>query len=319
MTDNRILDFEKDYGELKSKLEELKKLIQDKDIDLGGELASLEERINAANEQRYLNLTAWQKVQMARQIQRPTSEDFILAIFQDFIELHGDRVFGDDPAIIGGIAKLNDTPVTVIGHQKGKDTTQNIKHNFGMPNPKGYRKVQRLMQQAEKFHRPLICFIDTPGAYPGIEAEEQGQGWAISKSLLEMSTLKVPVISLVIGEGGSGGALALGVADRVLMFSYAVYSVIAPESCASILLKDPQRAAEMADYLKLTADDLLRQGIIDEIIPEPLEGAHLNQEAAFQAARERLTYHLDKLKQIPATELVEERYQRLRRIGVYQE
>lgn len=317
MVYSRPLDFEKDYLDLKEKLDELKSMASEKSIDLGAEIASLEEKVARLKEQKYRELTAWQKVQIARHPDRPTTLDFVQAMFHDFVEVHGDRCFGDDPALVGGIAWFEGVPVTVIGHQKGKDTNQNLQRNFGMPHPEGYRKACRLMQQAEKFGRPLICFIDTSGAYPGTGAEERGQGWAISQSLLQMSALRIPTISVVIGEGGSGGALALGVADRVLMLSYATYSVISPQGCASILWNDARRADEMAENLKMTAPDLLNLGIIDEIIPEPLEGAHRDAENTFKVVKERLSFHLKQLVEYDPAELVEKRYQRLRKIGVW--
>jgi len=266
--------------------------------------------------ERYNSLTAWQIYQMARHQERPFTLDYINAIFQDFIELHGDRCYADDPAVVGGLAWFDGIPVTVLGHQKGKDTKENLHRNFGMAHPEGYRKAYRLMEQAEKFGRPLICFIDTPGAYPGTGAEERGQAWAISRNLARMSSLRIPIITLVIGEGGSGGALALGVADRVLMLSYAVYSVISPYGCASILLNDAGRSEEMAEKLKMTATDLLNLGIIDEIIPEPLEGAHRDPQKTFRAVEERIRFHLRELIDRDPADLVEQRYQRLRKIGL---
>ncbi len=316
MSYTRPLEFEKDYLELKSKLEELKALALQKNINLESEIEALEEKVRVLQAERYSNLTAWQIYQMARHQDRPFTLDYINAIFQDFIELHGDRCYADDPAIVGGLAWFDDIPVTLLGHQKGKDTNENLQRNFGMAHPEGYRKAFRLMEQAEKFGRPLICFIDTPGAYPGTGAEERGQAWAISRNLARMSSLRIPIISLVIGEGGSGGALALGVADRVLMLSYAVYSVISPHGCASILLNDAGRSEEMAEKLKMTAPDLLNLGIIDEIIPEPLEGAHRNPQGTFQAVEERIRFHLRELVRQDPAELVERRYQRLRKIGL---
>ncbi len=312
---NYSLEFEKDYKELEKKLNELKELAVKKKIDFSQEIATLETKLDGFKEERYNALSAWQKVQIARHPERPATMDYISALFDDFIELHGDRYYRDDPAIVGGIARFNGIPVTVIGHQKGKDTSQNLKRNFGMPHPEGYRKACRLLKQAEKFQRPVICFIDTQGAYPGVEAEERGQGWAIAQTLLQMSHLETPVISLVIGEGGSGGALALGIADRILMLSYAVYSVISPEGCASILCKDVSRSREMADYLKLTAHDLHSMGLIDELIPEPLEGAHTNLEQTYKIVKDTLQVHLDELLSCSIEDLLDKRYQRLRSIG----
>lgn len=317
MNYTRPLEFEKDYLELKSKLEELKALALQKNVNLDSEIEALEEKMRVMQAERYSNLTAWQIYQMARHQERPFALDYIKAVFQDFIELHGDRCYADDPAIVGGLAWFDDIPVTVLGHQKGKDTNENIQRNFGMAHPEGYRKAYRLMEQAEKFRRPLICFIDTPGAYPGTGAEERGQGWAISRNLARMSSLRVPIISLVIGEGGSGGALALGVADRVLMLSYAVYSVISPYGCATILLNDAGRSEEMAEKLKMTAPDLLKLGIIDEIIAEPTEGAHRDPQTTFRVVEERIRFHLRELLDQDTAELVERRYQRLRKIGMH--
>lgn len=319
MAYNHSLKFEKDYQELEQKLNEFKELAEQKNMDLSEEFSILEEKLALSKETRYKSLTSWQKVHLARHPERPTTLDYIQALCEEFIELHGDRFYKDDPAIVGGIARFKGIPLTIIGHQKGKDTNQNLKRNFGMPHPEGYRKAYRLMAQAEKFKRPVICFIDTQGAYPGIEAEERGQGWAISRLLYRMSFLKTPVISLVIGEGGSGGALALGVADRILMLSYAIYSVISPEGCASILHKDITKAPEMAEYLKITAADLQEIGVVDEVIPEPIEGAHSNPEQIYKAVGERLEAHLKELLSQNPENLVEERYERLRKIGVYNE
>jgi acetyl-CoA carboxylase carboxyl transferase subunit alpha len=310
------LEFEKDYQELEKKLNELKDVALKKKIDFSQEIATLEAKLEEYKEEKYNTLKAWQKVQIARHPERPATMDYINTIFDDFIELRGDRCYRDDPAIVGGIARYNGVPVTVIGHQKGRDTNQNLKRNFGMPHPEGYRKACRLFKQAEKFKRPVICFIDTQGAYPGIEAEERGQGWAIAQNLMQMSLLKTPIISLVIGEGGSGGALALGVADRVLMLSYAIYSVISPEGCASILCKDVSRSHEMAEYLKLTAQDLQAMGVIDEIIPEPLEGAHTNLDQTYNIVKEKLQIHFNDLMSGSIDHLLEKRYRRLRKIGI---
>lgn len=316
---NHSLDFEKDYQEIEKKLNDLRELTQKMNMDLSVEIAALERKLALTREEKYQALSAWQKVQLARHAGRPTTLDYIRELFEDFIELHGDRYYQDDPAIVGGIALFRGIPVTVIGHQKGKDTNQNLKRNFGMPHPEGYRKACRLMTQAERFERPVVCFIDTQGAYPGVEAEERGQGWAISRLLYQMSLLKTPVISLVIGEGGSGGALALGVADRILMLSYAIYSVISPEGCASILRKDVTKAPEMAEYLKITAADLEAMGIIDEIIPEPLEGAHRNTAQVYRAVGERLYVHLKELLSLDIQDILNRRYERLRKIGVHDE
>jgi len=314
----RPLDFEKDYLELKQKLEELKAFASEKEINVDSEIEALEVRMSELNEERYENLNAWQRFQVARHLDRPSTLDYIEAIFKDFIELRGDRCFGDDLAIIGGLARFGEIPVTVIGHQKGKDTNQKVQRNFGMTHPEGYRKALRLMKQAEKFGRPLICFIDTPGAHPGAEAEERGQAWAISQCLAEMSSLAIPSISVIIGEGCSGGALALGVADRVLMMSNAIYSVISPHGCASILWNDLSRTEEMANHLKITAPDLLALGIIYEIFSYYRYGAHREPAQAMQIVADRIGLHLQELIKQEPSDLVEKRYQRLKRIGVYE-
>lgn len=315
MVDN----LEQQLNELEKRIKDLKEFALLQNIDLNNEIELLEKKAFTIKQELYRNLTPWQKVQIARHNQRPTTLQYINGIFQDFIQLHGDRYFKDDPAIVGGIARLGDTPVTVIGHQKGKDTKENIYRNFGMPHPEGYRKALRLMKQGEKFKRPIITFIDTPGAYPGLGAEERGQGEAIAKNLMEMSGLKVPIIVIVTGEGGSGGALALGVGDSILMMANSVYSVISPEGCAAILWKDATRAKEAADALKLTADDLYRLKIIDEIIPEPQGGAHKDIEKTMAAVKEGIERHLDILSGFTPDELVKRRYQRLRKIGEYLE
>ncbi|NLB18529.1 MAG: acetyl-CoA carboxylase carboxyltransferase subunit alpha [Syntrophomonadaceae bacterium] len=314
---SRPLDFEKDYLELKLKLEELKSFAMKKQINLSSEIEVMEARMGKLNEEKYKNLSAWQKYQVARHLDRPSTLDYVGAIIEGFVELRGDRCFGDDLAIVGGLGWFEGMPVTVIGHQKGKDTNQNIQRNFGMPHPEGYRKALRLMKQAEKFGRPLICFIDTPGAHPGAEAEERGQAWAIAQCLAEMSSLAIPTISVLIGEGCSGGALALGVADWVMMMSNATYSVISPHGCASILWNDLSRTEEMANHLKITAPELLTLGVIDEIIAEPLEGAHREPEQAFQIVAAKISISLQELMSQNPSDLVENRYQRLKRIGIF--
>lgn len=311
----RQFDYEDKYQKLQEKMQELLDLSETMQLDLSNEVDILNSKMEQIREDKYLNLTPWEKVLLSRHIERPTSRDYIEKLCDEWIELHGDRYFGDDPAIIGGIAEFNGIAVTVIGHQKGKDTKNQLLHNFGMPNPEGYRKVQRLLLQAEKFKRPVLCFIDTPGAYPGIGAEERGQAWAIAQVLMTMSALKVPVVSVVIGEGGSGGALALGVADRMFMLSNAVFSVASPEACASILWKDLDRVEEMANVLKITASDLLDMGIADEIIGEPVGGAHLDFTATAESLRKSLQINLAFLiGQNPIT-LVEQRYDKLRKIA----
>jgi acetyl-CoA carboxylase carboxyl transferase subunit alpha len=265
----------------------------------------------------FTNITDWQRAQLARHPRRPYTLDYIERICDRFEELHGDRNFGDDAAIVGGLGWIKDRPVMIIGQQKGRDTKQKIQRNFGMPRPEGYRKALRLMQLAEKFKRPVLCLIDTPGAYPGLDAEERGQAEAIARNLKEMAKLKVPIVSVVLGEGGSGGALALGVADRVLMLEYAIYSVISPEGCASILWKDPAQAPEAAAALKLTAPNLLQLGIIDKVIPEPLGGAHSDWEEAARNLKAAVLEALDGIQADPALRVVE-RYEKFARMGSFQ-
>lgn len=316
---NRNLDFEQDYQVLKDKILELKNMSQTKDIDLSGEIVFLEARLRELRENKYHNLTPWEQVLLARHPDRPLTRDYAARIFDSWLELHGDREFSDDPAIVGGLAEFDGMAVTVIGHQKGKNTADNLLHNFGMPHPEGYRKAHRLLLQAEKFHRPVITFINTPGADPGIAAEERGQGWAISEMLITLSRLRVPVISVVIGEGGSGGALALAVADRVIMLSNSVFSVTSPEACASILTHDPEKVEQTAAALKITAGDLLSLGIIDEVIPEPVGGAHEEFEAVADMIKERIAVALQELMDEDMEILLDKRYQKIRNIGRYQE
>ncbi len=268
---------------------------------------------NKIEEIEVYHMNPWDKVQLARMAERPTSEDYIHLIFDDFIELHGDRLYSDDKAIIGGIGKLNGMPVTVIGLQKGRTTKENLDRNFGMPHPEGYRKALRLMKQAEKFGRPIVCFVDTPGAYPGIGAEERGQGEAIARNLYEMSMLKVPIISIVIGEGGSGGALAVAVSDQVWMLENAIYSILSPEGFASILWKDSKRAKEAAEVMKITANDLLALGIIEKIIEEPNGGAHNSLDEVSQMLKDHLMTELGGLETLGKEELINKRYDRYRR------
>ncbi|ACX51590.1 acetyl-CoA carboxylase, carboxyl transferase, alpha subunit [Ammonifex degensii KC4] len=309
------LDFERPLVELEEKIAELTSFSQEKGLDLSEEIAKLHQRAEELKRQIFAHLTPWQKVQLARHPDRPTTLDYIRLLCEEFTELHGDRLYGDDPAIVGGIAWFAGRPVMVLGHQKGKDTRENMRRNFGMPHPEGFRKALRLMLQAEKFGRPIITFIDTPGAYCGIGAEERGQSVAIAQNLARMSSLRVPIIVVVIGEGGSGGALALAVGDRILMQEHAIFSVISPEGCASILWKDASRAKEAAEALKLTAQDLLALGLIDEVIPEPLGGAHRNREGAAEFLREALLRHLEELEGIPPDELCRQRYAKYRRVG----
>ena len=311
------LPFEKPLVELQSKIEELRKFTEEKQIDLSDEIVKLECRAKELAEEIYGNLTPWQRVQMARHPERPTTLDLIKDLCTDFVELHGDRLFGDDSAIVGGVARFNGIPVTVIGHQKGKDTKENIARNFGMPHPEGYRKALRLMQQADKFNRPIICFINTQGAYPGMAAEERGQSEAIARNLREMASFGVPIISIVIGEGGSGGALALGVGNRILMMENSIYSVISPEGAAALLWKDSGQAQRAAESLKITAQDLNELGIIDEIIAEPLGGAHRNYALAVQEMRKSIEKNLTELRNLNSDELVEDRYDKFKAMGKY--
>jgi acetyl-CoA carboxylase, carboxyl transferase, alpha subunit len=311
------LPFQKPLAELRAKIEELKRFGEEKQIDFSDEIARLEERCRKLESEIYASLTAAQKMQLARHASRPTALDYIQYIFKDFIELHGDRAFRDDLAIVGGIARLNGVPVTVVGHQKGKDTKDNIARNFGMPHPEGLRKGLRLMRQADKFRRPIITFIDTPGAYPGGAAEERGQAEAIARNLLEMSAFRVPIVCVVIGEGGSGGALALGVGNRVLMLEHAIYSVISPNGAASILWKDASRADEAAEAMKITAADLMRLGVIDEIVPEPKGGAHCDPERQAETLRDAIWRHLEQLLRLDEEQLRKDRYEKFRRMGQF--
>ena len=309
------LPFEKHMFELKSKIDELKNLASDQNMDLEKEIRQMEIKLYNMQKEAYKNLTAWDKVSIARLVERPTALDYINIIFDSFMELHGDRYYGDDPAIVGGIAQFNGMPVTVIAQQKGNNTKENIKRNFGMPNPEGYRKALRLMKQAEKFNRPVICIVDTPGAYCGLGAEERGQGEAIARNLMEMSNLKTPVISIVIGEGGSGGALAMAVADEVWMLEHAIYSILSPEGFASILFKDASRAKEAANTMKITAQDLINFGIIDRIIKEPLGGAHTNVDEMAASIKRNLEESINRLISEPIGALLTKRYYKFRKIG----
>ncbi|MBO8128443.1 MAG: acetyl-CoA carboxylase carboxyltransferase subunit alpha [Peptococcaceae bacterium] len=310
-----VFDFEKPVVELENKIAELKKFAEEKNLQLDNEIQTLEHRAEELKRSIYGNLSPWQKILIARHPERPGTRDYINGIMSEFIELHGDRNFGDDKAIVGGIGQFENHVVTVVGHVKGKDTKQNIACNFGMVHPEGCRKALRLMRQAEKFGRPVICFIDTPGAFCGLGAEERGQAEAIAKNIMVMSTLKIPIIVVVIGEGGSGGALAIGVGNRILMQEHAVFSVSSPEACASIIWKDASKAREAAQVLKLTAQDLKDFCIVDEIIPEPLGGAHRANEKAFSLLKESLKRHLEELRAMSPEELVSSRYQKIRSIG----
>ncbi len=312
---NNILDFEKPLKELEEKIKELQNFMEEKNLDLKDEIARLKKRSQNLQEEIYNNLEPWQILKIARHSNRPVSLDYIKYITDDFIELHGDRKFSDDFALVGGIGLLDGRPVTIIGHQKGESTKENLKRNFGMAHPEGYRKAMRLMKQAEKFNRPVISLINTPGAYPGIGAEKRGQAEAIARNIMEMSALEVPIIVAVVGEGGSGGALGIGVGDEIMMFEYSYYSVSSPEACAAILWKDADKADKAAAALTITSSALKKLGIIDTIIPEPPGGAHKNPEKAAQLLKKELNRSLTHLSKLSVQELKERRYNKYRKIG----
>jgi acetyl-CoA carboxylase carboxyl transferase subunit alpha len=311
------LDFEKDIVELEKKIQELKHFSTSKKIDLTAELKRLEEKLEQKKKSTYSSLSAWQKVQLARHPKRPYTLDYISMLMTEFLELHGDRSFSDDKAIICGLAKIDNQRVVVMGHQKGRDTKENLKRNFGCAHPEGYRKALRMMQMAEKFQLPVVIFIDTPGAYPGIGAEERGQSQAIALNLREMMQIATPIIAIVIGEGGSGGALGIGVADRVYVLENSYYSVISPEGCAAILWKDGARAPDAAEVLKLTGQDLVKMEIIDGVIPEPLGGAHRDPQAMAANIKEVILKTLKELKEESAPDLLKSRYKKFRGMGVF--
>jgi acetyl-CoA carboxylase carboxyl transferase subunit alpha len=310
------LDFEKPIAELEKKIHELKHFVSDKKIDLSSEVKKLEEKLEHLKKDTYVNLTPWQRVQLARHPQRPYTSDYINFLMTDFIEVHGDRLFSDDKAIITGFARLDKQKIVVIGHQKGRDTKENLKRNFGCAHPEGYRKALRMMQLAEEFNLPVVIFIDTPGAYPGIGAEERGQSQAIATNLRDMATIATPIISIVIGEGGSGGALGVGVADRVYILENSYYSVISPEGCAAILWKNGAKAPEAAAVLKLTGDDLMKLKIIDGVIAEPFGGAHRDPERTAQNVKEVLVKDIKELKSLKKDALLEFRYNKFRNMGI---
>jgi acetyl-CoA carboxylase carboxyl transferase subunit alpha len=311
------LEFERPLLELENRIAELR--ASDEAQAARDEIGRLEERLRRLQHKVYGSLTPWQRAQLARHPKRPHTLDLFRLLLEDFIELHGDRVFGDDKAIVGGLARFEGEPVVVIGHQKGRDTRENIARNFGMPHPEGYRKALRLMELAAKFSKPLITFIDTPGAYPGLGAEERGQAEAIARNLREMAGLATPIVCVVTGEGGSGGALAIGVANRVLMLEHAIYSVISPEGCAAILWGEATKASEAAELMRITAPDLLKLGVIDGIVPEPTGGAHRNWEETAENLRGPLRDALWELRSLTTEELVASRYEKFRRIGVFEE
>lgn len=311
------LDFEKPIIELENKINEMRQY--EGDLDIKEEVEKLEAKVVSLKKNVFKNLTRWQKVQLARHPERPYTLDYINYLTTDFIELHGDRYFGDDKAIVSGFAKIDDQKVMIIGHQKGRDTKSNVYRNFGMPNPEGYRKALRMMKLAEKFNIPVITMLDTPGAFPGLEAEERGQAEAIARNLFEMSKLRVPIIVVIIGEGASGGALGIGIGDRILMLENTWYSVISPESCSSILWRSWDYKEQAAEALKLTAEDLLAQKIIDRIIPEPLGGAHKNFEEISQTLKIVLLEELSKLQKIKPEKLLQTRLEKFGSMGVFEE
>ncbi len=314
---SEYLEFEKPIADLEKKIEELTLFTSNGNIDLEEEILKLQKKSDQLLAEIYSRLSPWQKVQISRHLNRPYTLDYIEAMLTDFTEMHGDRGFADDPAIVCGMAKLDGMPVVIIGHQKGRTLKERVYRNFGQPNPEGYRKALRLMRFAEKFKKPIITFIDTQGAYPGIGAEERGQGESIARNLYVMSQLKVPIVAVVIGEGGSGGALALGVADRVLMLEHATYSVISPEGCAAILWNNGSKASEAAELLKITAQDLFHMNVIDEVVEEPIGGAHRDARRAAELLKEAITRNLSEIKNTSSDDLVKLRYEKFRKLGIY--
>lgn len=313
------LDFERPILELERKIEELKALSHDKKgFNVSDEIARFERKLAAARKDVYTSLTPWQRVQLARHPKRPYTLDYVGMLMTGFVELHGDRLFGDDKAIVGGFAMLDGRKVLVLGHQKGRDTKENLMRNFGSAHPEGYRKALRLMQMAEKFRLPIVIFIDTPGAYPGVGAEERGQSSAIAVNLREMARIAVPIVCVVIGEGGSGGALGIGVGDRIAVLENAYYSVISPEGCAAILWKDRAKAPEAASALRMTAPELLELGLIDDVVKEPLGGAHRDPAAAAEQVHTAITRYLKQLEGLSPEELLQQRYDKYRKIGVFE-
>ncbi|MEE9612216.1 MAG: acetyl-CoA carboxylase carboxyltransferase subunit alpha [Desulfatiglandales bacterium] len=315
----QCLDFERPIVEVEKRIAELKSLSNPGNSDHLKEISKLQKKLKRLQKKIFGNLSRWQKVLLSRHMDRPHALDYIEGIFQQFVELHGDRLFSDDHAILAGMAKLDKMGVFIVGHEKGRNIKERIFRNFGMANPEGYRKVLRMMGLAERFQKPLITFIDTPGAWPGIEAEQRGQAGAIAMNLCEMAALKIPTVSIIIGEGGSGGALALCVTDRILMMEYATFSVISPEGCAAILWKDETKKQQASEALKLTAQDALEMGLIDTIVPEPLGGAHRDVDKAVQQIKKVLLEHLEEIIRLPIAELLDRRYSRYRRIGLFVE
>ena len=317
--DMNFLDFEQPIAELEAKIEELRYVGDDAEININEEIGRLQAKSQSLTESIFSKLDAWQIAQLARHPQRPYTLDYISRIFTEFEELHGDRAYADDKAIIGGVARLDGKPVMVIGQQKGRDTKEKIRRNFGMPRPEGYRKAMRLMQMAERFRLPILTFIDTPGAYPGIGAEERGQSEAIARNLFILADLKTPIVCTVIGEGGSGGALAIGVGDRMLMLQYSIYSVISPEGCASILWKSAEKAADAAEAMGITSSRLKELQLVDIVIEEPLGGAHRDVDEIAQRVKQQLVEQVDQLERLPGDQLIAARYQRLMSFGEFAE
>lgn len=314
-----FLDFEQPIAELEAKIDELKFVSNDAEINIGEEISRLRAKSRALTTSIFANLTQWQITQLARHPQRPYALDYIGALFTEFHELHGDRMYADDAAIVGGLARFEGRPVMVIGHQKGRDTKERVRRNYGMPKPEGYRKALRLMKMAQRFQLPLITFIDTPGAYPGVGAEERGQSEAIARNLFEMAQLKAPVISVVIGEGGSGGALAIGVCDRLIMLQYSIYSVISPDGCASILWRSADKKDLAAEAMGVSAERLSKLGVVDEVLKEPLGGAHREPQAMADTVKAALLRHLGELDALSIDDILKQRAARLRGFGVYSE
>jgi acetyl-CoA carboxylase carboxyl transferase subunit alpha len=313
------LEFERPILELEVKIQELKQFAEAEKVDVSAEIARLERKVARLQEEVFANLTPWQRTQIARHPNRPYTMDYIRLMLADFVELHGDRAFSDDKAIVGGFARLEGMPLIVIGHQKGRDTKEKLSRNFAMANPEGYRKALRLMKLAEKFDKPVLTLEHTPAAYPGLRAEERGQAEAIARNLREMSELRVPIVVVITGEGGSGGALGIAVGDTVLMLEYAIYSVISPEGCASILWRDPAKAPEAAAAMGITAQTLMRLDVIDEIVPEPTGGAHRNHQEIATTLKGCLLKAFDRLRQLPLDALLDQRYRKFRRMGVFEE
>ena len=317
--DLKFLEFEQPIAELEAKIEELRYVGDDSEVNINEEVARLKGKSETLTKSIFAKLSSWQIAQVARHPMRPYTADYIDYIVSDFQELHGDRMYADDPAIIGGIGRISGRVVMVIGHQKGRDTKDRVRRNYGMPKPEGYRKAQRLMLLAEKFSLPVVTFIDTPGAYPGVGAEERGQSEAIARSLFLMARLKTPILSIVIGEGGSGGALAIGVSDRLLMLQYSIYSVISPEGCASILWKSAEKAEDAAEAMRITADNLKGFGLVDEVLAEPLGGAHRSPEGMAEVIQNAIVQHLETLESIPPDQLLEDRQRRVEGFGDFNE